>query len=67
MILPAGSPRSAVEAALISRASEVLELPAGSRLKIETSPNGEEVLGVVVPAGKHWSVGVVVSVVETDA
>ncbi len=67
MILPAGSERPAREAALISRTSEVVELTTSQRLKIETSPGGEELLDVVVPLGKHWSVGITVTVTETDA
>lgn len=66
MILPAGSERPAIATAFISRASEIVEMSAGQRLKIETLPNGEEVLDVVVPDGKHWSVGIVVSVTETE-
>lgn len=66
MILPAGQQRPARVTALIASASEIVELAAGKRLRIETMPDGEEVLDVVVPPGKHWSIGVVVSVTETD-
>ncbi len=66
MILPAGQERPVRPVALISSASEVLELEAGKRLRIETTPGGEEVLDVVVPDGKHWSVGIVVTVTATD-
>lgn len=67
MILPQGSERPTREGALVSRASEIVEMAAGKTLKIETSPSGEEILDVTVPAGKKWSVGIVVSVEETDA
>lgn len=36
------------------------------KLKIETSPDGEEVLKVTVPAGKSWTVQLVVDITETD-
>ena len=56
-----------IAAALISRASEIVELDPGKQFRIETSPGGAEVLDVIVPAGKHWSVGVSITVIETDA
>lgn len=40
---------------------------AGKSLKIETTPDGEEILNSTVPAGKVWEVTVVVSLTETDA
>lgn len=43
------------------------EVTAGKHLKIETSPRGEEILNVVVPEGKVWTVTVSVRVIETDA
>jgi hypothetical protein len=43
------------------------DLNAGQKLKIETSPNGEEILDVEVPVGKKWSVHVAVTISETDA
>ena len=43
-----------------------VELPAGKRLKIETSPNGNELLDVEVPVGKKWVGTVVVRFVELD-
>ena len=46
--------------------SDVLVLPAGKRLLIETSPSGEEVLNEQVPVGKTWHVTVSVVVSETD-
>jgi len=41
-------------------------LVAGKTLKIETSPAGEEILTAVVPAGKVWSITIVIDVTETD-
>ncbi len=41
---------------------------AGQRLKIETTPAGEEILNVECPAGKVWNViRVIVEITETDA
>jgi len=42
-------------------------MEAGKRLKVETSPRGEEILNEQVPAGKVWSVVVSVSITELDA
>jgi len=42
-------------------------LDAGQRLKIETSPNGEELLDTEVPEGKRWAIDVDVQIRETDA
>ncbi len=39
---------------------------AGQTIKIETTPGGVEILNVVVPAGKQWSLNVSVDVRETD-
>jgi len=44
-----------------------LELAAGKSLKIETSPQGEEILDAEVPAGKAWYVEMSVLITETDA
>lgn len=66
MILPSGSPRQEVPPASISRAAEIVELEVGQHIKIETTPDGTEILDAVVPPGKHWSVGLVVTVAETD-
>lgn len=41
-------------------------LAAGQSLRIETTPNGIEVLDTECPAGKVWSVRVIVEVTETD-
>jgi len=40
-------------------------VPAGKTLKFETTPGGQELLNVVVPAGKTWTVTVNVYVVES--
>lgn len=42
------------------------QLVAGRRLVFETSPDGEELLNEVVPAGKLWTVTISVSIDETD-
>ena len=44
---------------------ERFTLAAGKELKIETSPDGEEILETTVPAGKSWEVTVGVSIVES--
>lgn len=46
---------------------EFLEVVAGKRLSIETSPAGIELLGIVCPAGKKWEVLIVVNIKELDA
>jgi len=43
------------------------ELAAGKSLKVETIPNGSELLNETVPEGKKWQVVVYVSIVETAA
>ena len=44
------------------------DVPPGKRLKIETSPGGEEILDAAVPAGKKWiNVTICVSGDEVDA
>lgn len=42
------------------------QVTAGKHLRIETSPKGEEILDVVVPEGKVWTVTVSVRVIEED-
>lgn len=44
---------------------QVVTLPAGKSIKIETSPQGEELLNAEVPAGKTWTVRVTVHIEET--
>jgi hypothetical protein len=46
---------------------QTIELEAGIHLKIETSPNGEELLDAIVPAGKVWEISVKIVVKETNA
>ena len=43
-----------------------LGMSAGKYLKVETTPNGEEILNDVVPTGKQWTVQIRVDVVEID-
>lgn len=38
----------------------------GKHFKVETTPNGEDVLDVGPPEGKKWLVGITINVVETD-
>lgn len=42
-------------------------MAAGQHLKIETSPDGEDVLDAVVPIGKSWEARISVFIVESDA
>jgi len=44
-----------------------LELVAGKSLRIETTPQGVEILNAEVPAGKTWTVEMSVLITETDA
>ena len=46
---------------------ENFTLAAGKVLKVETNPDGEELLTVEVPPGTQWDVVVYVSIVETTA
>jgi len=48
-------------------AAGVFVVPAGKTLKIETSPQGDEILSATVPKGKVWSVSIVIDISETDA
>jgi hypothetical protein len=54
---PAHTRRSGVETVVI---------PAGKTLRIETTPSGEEILSVEVPAGKQWTTYLMVGVQETN-
>lgn len=51
----------------VKQGNDNFTLVAGKNLKIETSPDGEEVLNETVPAGKSWTVIVSVHVREVDA
>ena len=46
---------------------EIIDIPAGKTLKIETSPQGEDILNITVPEGKKWVATINISIVETDA
>ena len=46
---------------------EILEIEPGQTLKIETSPNGAEILSELCPVGCNWSVQISVIINETDA
>ncbi len=48
-----------------SNGNDTFELPAGKGLKIETYPEGEEKLGVVIPEGESWRFNINVSVIKT--
>jgi len=54
-------------AGLIKSGHETISVVAGQSLKIETSPDGVEVLDAECPAGKAWSVKVDVTTTEVDA
>ena len=41
-------------------------LLAGETLKIETSPDGDDILDIEVPAGKAWDVSIFVKIICTD-
>jgi hypothetical protein len=56
--LPAGVKISGEESGIV--------IAAGKSFKIETSPQGEDILDVEVPAGKQWTVVVSVSIDEVD-
>lgn len=58
---------SARASANFSQGSVDFSLATGKTLKIETSPNGEEILDLTVPVGKSWDVSISVSINETDA
>jgi len=49
----------------ISGADE-FELAAGKTLKIETSPDGDEILEITVPRGKKHNVKIEITIIETD-
>jgi len=43
-----------------------ISVPAGKSLRIETSPEGEDILDVECPVGKTWLVRIIVEIEETD-
>ena len=44
---------------------DTITIPGGKTFKIETSPNGEEILNQVVPEGKTWVVDMNVKITES--
>jgi hypothetical protein len=58
--------KPAVQESSNSYGTQVLFMAAGKTLKVETSPNGEDVLDITVPSGKVWEVSVTISIKETD-
>lgn len=46
---------------------DTVAVVAGQRFVVESSPGGADVLDVTCPAGKAWSVRVIVEITETDA
>jgi len=46
--------------------SSSIEIGSGMRLKIETSPEGIDILDATVPQGKTWKVRIDVKVIEED-
>ena len=46
---------------------ESFSVSAGKSLKIETSPQGDDIMNEEVPDGKKWDVSVSIQVTETDA
>lgn len=59
--------RLPVAPAEVYQGHQAIELEAGKSFKIETNPGGVEMLNKTVPAGKHWTVAVQVTVIETNA
>ena len=47
--------------------ADTFTIAAGTRLVVETSPGGGEILDTVVPAGKSWLVTASVYILETAA
>jgi len=45
---------------------QTVDISAGKSLKIETFPNGEEILNATVPAGKKWTAYLNLTIKETD-
>lgn len=46
--------------------TDTFTVVAGKSLKIETTPEGEEILNSEVPTGKQWEVRVSVNIIETN-
>jgi len=47
--------------------NETVVVSAEKHLKIDTSPQGEDILDAVVPIGKSWKVKLHLEIIETDA
>lgn len=43
---------------------ETVVIPGGKSLKIETTPDGQEILNAPVPTGKTWTVQFNIEIVE---
>ena len=46
--------------------STTLNINSGKSLKIETTPQGDEILNIAVPSGKKWKVSLKVHITETN-
>ena len=55
-----------VEARNVRAGSQSFDVTAGQTLKMETSPQGIDVLNLDVPAGKKWRVEINVQITESD-
>lgn len=44
---------------------ETVVIPGGKNLKIETTPDGQEILNVAIPEGKTWTVQFNIEIFET--
>ena len=54
-------------AKVVKSGHDIMEMVAGQSVKVETSPEGAELLNAECPAGKAWSVRVIVEITEIDA
>ena len=43
------------------------QIAAGQTLKLETAPDGEELMAGTVPEGKKWNITNTISIVESNA
>lgn len=48
-----------------SGTAQAIVIPPGKMLKVETTPDGEELLSAVCPQGKNWSARIIVEITET--
>jgi len=56
-----------VKARSIQAGNSAFVATDGQVVKIETSPQGEEILNLTVPEGKVWSISVNLQITEVDA